>query len=542
MQKVVPRLALLFFFSTILCKLPAQVLEQWSQRYNGPANAIDLLTTMVVDNQGNIYVAGRSTGVDTNQDFCIVKYSSSGDEELVLRFDGEQSSWDEIYDLAVDVSGNIYATGMSHYSAMTIKYAEDGTLLWNIEQDSACGECIRVDESGSIYVGYNKTTGLGLEILINKYSTAGLTLWSTTIQQNSLYGAELVDLQVDQIGNVYITGEAHNQEWEDGLVFSDIITVKLGPGGNELWRKLFSASAESDDNPFKLQIDKQGNIIIGAMAENNTAGYIIVKYSENGDSLWTRIFNGPYGTDYATDCTVDADDNIIITGYSYQAEENFNILTIKYDSAGNELWTMQYNGPGNTRDFAASLISDPLNNIYITGSSRHGMIGTDTCVTIKYDKDGHMLWAESYSDSLEKSCHGKHIAYDTYGDIIVAAGSVGINSGWDYLTIKYDQYTLGILNDPHSRDRFTIQNYPNPFNPITTITYHLIAETDVSVIICNLRGEQIIRLLNDRQSAGVYKVQWDGRDRNGKLAPSGVYICMLKTETQVRSRKILFLH
>lgn len=541
MRKVVSRFVLLFILSSIMCKLPAQVVEQWSRRYNGPANDIDLLTTMMVDNQANIYVAGRSTGVDTNQDFCIVKYSPSGDEDLVLRFDGEISSWDEIYDLAVDELGNIYATGISYYSAMTIKYANDGTLMWNIEQDSASGRCIRVDDFGDIYVGFNKATGYGSEILIKKYSTAGLTLWSTTIRQDSIYGDELVDMQIDQQGNVYIIGQTHNQVWEDEFVLSDIITVKLDSGGNELWRRMYSARSESNDYPFKVQFDKQGNIIIGATVEYNIAGYIVIKYSENGDRLWTRIYNGPYGTDIARDITVDTDDNIIITGYSYKADEDFNIQTIKYDSSGNELWAVQYNGPGNTRDFAFSLISDPINNIYITGGSKHGSTGYDTCVTIKYDKDSNKIWAVSYSDSLGLSSYGKHISFDIYGDIIVAATSIGNGSGWDYLTIKYDQYTVGILNDTHIENRFHLSNYPNPFNPITTITYNLINETDVLVLIYNLRGEQITQLLNDRKSAGLYEIQWNGCDRNGKLVPSGVYFCLLKTETQIQSKKVLFI-
>jgi len=541
MQIVISKFALFFLLSLTIYTLKAQVVEQWSRRYNGPANKIDLLTTMIVDDQGNIYIAGRSDGINTNQDFCIIKYSSSGNKDLVLRFDGEISSWDEIYNIAVDESGNIYATGISHYSAMIIKYNSNGTLLWNIEKNNGTGKCIRVNQSGDLLVGINKTTGDGSEILIDKISPAGKELWSSTIRQDSIYGDELIDMQIDRFGNIYITGQTHNQDWEDEFIFSDIITVKLNSDGIEMWRKTYSATSQSDDIPFKLCLDSRCNIIIGARTNTNPSGFIVLKYSENGDTVWTKIYNGQYCEDIATDITVDSDDNIIITGYSFTADEDFNILTVKYDSSGNELWAVQYNGPGNTRDFAFSLTSDSLNNVYITGGSRHGSSGIDTCITVKYDQDGNEIWSVSYSDSLGLSSCGKYISLDNCGDVIIAANSIGNDSGWDFLTIKYCQNRLDIFNNIQTESRLYLYNYPNPFNPITTIVYNLDKETDVSVQIYDLLGKQITQLINDRQLPGFYKIQWNGKDQYGNLLPSGIYFCLLKTTTQIQSKKLIFL-
>lgn len=541
MQIVISKFALFFLLSLTIYTLKAQVVEQWSRRYNGPANKIDLLTTMIVDDQGNIYIAGRSDGINTNQDFCIIKYSSSGNKDLVLRFDGEISSWDEIYNIAVDESGNIYATGISHYSAMIIKYNSSGTLLWNIEKNNGTGKCIRVNQSGDLLVGINKTTGDGSEILIDKISPAGTEIWSSTIRQDSIYGDELIDMQIDRFGNIYLTGQTHNQDWEDEFIFSDIITVKLNSDGSEMWRKTYSATSQSDDIPLKLCLDSRGNIIIGARTNTNPSGFIVLKYSENGDTVWTRIYNGQYCEDIATDITVDSDDNIIITGYSFTADEDFNILTVKYDSSGNELWAVQYNGPGNTRDFAFSLTSDSLNNVYITGGSRHGSSGIDTCITVKYDQDGNEIWSVSYSDSLGLSSCGKYISLDNCGDIIIAANSIGNDSGWDFLTIKYCQNKLDIFNNIQIESRLYLYNYPNPFNPITTIVYNLDKETDVSVQIYDLLGKQITQLVNDRQLPGFYKIQWNGKDQYGNLLPSGIYFCLLKTTTQIQSKKLIFL-
>ncbi len=53
------------------------------------------------------------------------------------------------------------------------------------------------------------------------------------------------------------------------------------------------------------------------------------------------------------------------------------------------------------------------------------------------------------------------------------------------------------------------QNYPNPFNPSTTISYTLAKNTDVSLKIYDIMGQQVAQLVNQKQSAGVYNVQFD---------------------------------
>jgi len=53
------------------------------------------------------------------------------------------------------------------------------------------------------------------------------------------------------------------------------------------------------------------------------------------------------------------------------------------------------------------------------------------------------------------------------------------------------------------------QNYPNPFNPSTMITYQLPKTSDVEISIYNLLGQKIATLLDSRQNAGKYQVEWD---------------------------------
>lgn len=69
------------------------------------------------------------------------------------------------------------------------------------------------------------------------------------------------------------------------------------------------------------------------------------------------------------------------------------------------------------------------------------------------------------------------------------------------------------------------QNYPNPFNPQTTIEYDLAYSSKVTVEIYNLVGQRIRLLLNSQnQGAGFRQVVWDGRNDQGMLIGSGVYL------------------
>ena len=91
----------------------------WTARYNGPGNSFDDARTIKVDSTGNVYVAGGSTGANGFLDYATIKYSASGSQLWVARYDRPGSGDDDAKGLAVDSSGNAYVTGHS-LSAATL--------------------------------------------------------------------------------------------------------------------------------------------------------------------------------------------------------------------------------------------------------------------------------------------------------------------------------------------------------------------------------------------------------------------------------------
>jgi hypothetical protein len=72
------------------------------------------------------------------------------------------------------------------------------------------------------------------------------------------------------------------------------------------------------------------------------------------------------------------------------------------------------------------------------------------------------------------------------------------------------------------------QNYPNPFNPVTSITFHLPVTARVTLKIFDLLGREVRALLENENIRGTFTAHWDGRNRQGKLLSSGVYLYKLQ--------------
>jgi len=62
------------------------------------------------------------------------------------------------------------------------------------------------------------------------------------------------------------------------------------------------------------------------------------------------------------------------------------------------------------------------------------------------------------------------------------------------------------------------QNYPNPFNPVITIKYNLASNSNVKITIFDVLGRRISTLVNQFQTLGAYKIDFDASDLS-----SGVY-------------------
>jgi hypothetical protein len=80
------------------------------------------------------------------------------------------------------------------------------------------------------------------------------------------------------------------------------------------------------------------------------------------------------------------------------------------------------------------------------------------------------------------------------------------------------------------------QNFPNPFNPSTVISYQISAAGQVSLIVYDVLGREVQKLVNSPQASGAYSVTW-----NAAGHPSGVYLIRLKTGNFSSTKRMVLL-
>ncbi len=92
------------------------------------------------------------------------------------------------------------------------------------------------------------------------------------------------------------------------------------------------------------------------------------------------------------------------------------------------------------------------------------------------------------------------------------------------------------LNPHRPLDYYLYPAYPNPFNPNTNIKFSLPATVHVLLEIYNIEGQKINTLMDSVLNAGYHVFQF-----NGTGYASGVYLCLLRADNFVMTRKLVLL-
>ena len=84
-------------------------------------------------------------------------------------------------------------------------------------------------------------------------------------------------------------------------------------------------------------------------------------------------------------------------------------------------------------------------------------------------------------------------------------------------------------------------NYPNPFNPSTEILYKIPKDDYISIVIFNVKGNKVMSLVDDYQSAGKYSIHWNGKNEQGESVSAGMYIYSLQAGSYRQTKKMVLL-
>ena len=200
---------------------------------------------------------------------------------------------------------------------------------------------------------------------------------------------------------------------------------------------------------------------------------------------------------------------------------------------------------GNAPDMGAyefSIVTTGLQG-YLTGSS----------VILSWDPfDGVVYYQlERSTDSLfttdvisnfvqENTYTDDDLEYNTHYYYRVAAFSSYL-TGWSNV-VSVILESVSTSSESEIPIQFAIhQNYPNPFNPITNLSYDLPEDGIVNITIYDMMGRVVHTLVNDYQTSGYKKIQWNATNDSGDPVSAGVYLYQIDAGSFSQTKKMILL-
>lgn len=353
----------------------------YTQKYGTAVN--DSLTGITTDSLGNVYIAGNS--VSANASGFLRKYSSAG----VLLWDRTKSTT-SIDGVSLDTNGNAYIVGSfvsgagsstRHYIYLE-KFDTDGNLLWSKSIAAApasdptfmIANAVTTNTNGKnfIVILYERAYWpyQTREVFIRKYNASGMPIWEKSVGYSSPYTARPILASDHNDNNYTAINTATNQQWNTTI-------KRFDAQGDPVWSTSFYPTATGlETYVHGIAADPNGNVYVTGITKANLEGQnlgyfdaFVRKYDSSSSTLWTRQF-GTSANDYANSLTTDAIGNVYVVGSSMgdlkgRNRGSFDAMIRKYGGNGDVLQTKQFGSP--EYDIANGLRIDVSGNLYVAG-------------------------------------------------------------------------------------------------------------------------------------------------------------------------------
>jgi len=256
--------------------------------------------------------------------------------------------------VAVAGDGSVYLTGSTRSfgaggdDAFLLKYAADGTLLWqrtygtapdnlNAGEESGIGVAVAPDNSGVLMVG-NYRDG---NIFLAKFSPAGTRLWDLTWGGNQ-EGASAIAVAPN--GTIYIAGFTSSFDVGQG----DAFLLSFSSAGALNWQRTWGG--QFFDVAHDIAVATDGSIYVSGDTTFTANSAFLVKFAADGSVIWQREWglvarNGVPGETQGHGVAAAPDGGAYVSGASFGAGADPNLVVVRFDAAGNFVW-QRVGGPG----------------------------------------------------------------------------------------------------------------------------------------------------------------------------------------------------
>jgi uncharacterized delta-60 repeat protein len=278
-------------FDLLLLKYDSEGELLWDRTLDNGDGQLDSGYALTIDPDGNAIVAGF-----TEPAAYLVKYSPTGD----LLWEREHEShapWDQWKRVETDAAGNIYALGEISIGSQpkhlwATKYDPDGNILWEQTYtgtrfyDCYVGGLAIMPDGGVVITGQSWDLPSHISIVTIRYAPDGTKLWQR-LEKAGYAHSSGDDVAVDADGNIFVTGYGYNYTyWED------IITLGYSPDGDLLWTQIYAGEdyESQSDYPHAIAVDEAANVFVAAHSWGDDSNdYTTIRYSTcaadlNGDA------------------------------------------------------------------------------------------------------------------------------------------------------------------------------------------------------------------------------------------------------------------
>jgi type IX secretion system substrate protein len=283
----------------------------------------------------------------------------------------------------------------------------------------------QTSDGGYIIAGTGDSFGGGaFEFYLIKTSINGNVLWKKTFGGAGNYMAAFVQQSAD--GGYIVVGGG----------MGDVYLLKTDSNGGFLWAKSFGDTL--NDGGISLQQTIDGGYIIAGHTNSFGSGLTtdsyLIKTDSIGNLVWSKTFGGTY-YDWGRSAQQTSDGGYILTGESVNLSIGGLVYLIKTDSNGDTLWTKAYDG---TDGYRGNSVQQTTDGGYIITVGTGGVgAGNGNVYLIKTNSTGTLQWSKSFEGTFDESGHSVQQTAD--GGYIIAGYTSSFGAGYyDVYLIKTD--------------------------------------------------------------------------------------------------------
>lgn len=414
----------------------------WTAQINGHGTSDDVANSAVATATG-VYVGGTAGNAAGNLDATLARFSSSGTQQWLKRYDGAAHGDDQIAMIAKGPGGTIYGVGRTERAngktdLLVVKWGADGSRKWARTYDGTVhkddwGEALGVDKYGTVTVAGTSSGTHYADYVVVRWSSSGVrmklagkTAWRYNGSGNLADQAN--DVCVESGGTAYVTGSTQLS----GPVQA-ALTVKFSAAGEKVWLRTWRGAENLGGYAGSLTPRPGGGVYIaGSMkvgADNNDA--MVLRYSSTGASRLLPTLTSS-GEDFFHDVTVTTGKRIVAVGY-YVDAVNAAVLIWKNETAEPLAW-----GFGGTEtDWFTAVTADSAGGFYATGYQGVSP-GTSRILTIRRslidtNSGFHSLWGPALGSDVPQAV----VAIGTRAYVVGKSARAGEGSNQVVLSYVY---------------------------------------------------------------------------------------------------------